>query len=72
VKRSDKKLQAKIKKMSREHLEEFARYVVITMFGDSKEDGSIFVDSERDRDPNDIVADLFEDIDSCGLHPQDL
>jgi hypothetical protein len=72
MKRRESELQAHIKKMSRERLEAFAHYVVISVFGDTDLRGRLLVDSERDRDPNDIVSDVFEDIESCGLHPRDL
>ena len=47
MKRGKKRLEAHIKKMSREELERFARYVVLSVYGDSKENGDLFVDSDR-------------------------
>jgi hypothetical protein len=72
MKRSEKRLEAKIKKMSREQLEYFARFVVSSVYGDSKENGDIFVDSKRDRDPGDVMYDIITDIKSVRLRPQDL
>jgi hypothetical protein len=72
MKRAFFRLEAKTKKMSRAELERLACYVVVSVYGDCNESGNIFLDSKRDRDNNDIAADIREDIESFGLRPQDL